>query len=151
MNRVAPFWARACGALLEGVVAGGVVALMMAIGALPSKALFPGAGWFWTDWIIRLWLDSPEDLVVPLVSFCVFATAQNLIFERFDAGPGAWFLKLRVVDSRGRPPSWPQLLIRSLGVLLNFATAGLGFLWMAISRHRRGLPDLLSNTCVTRG
>ncbi len=151
MNPVAPFWARACGALLEGMIVGGIVALLIGVGALPSKAFAADAGWFWTDWLIRLWLDSPEDLAVPLVSFCVIAAVLNLIFERFDAGPSAWLLKLRVVDSRGRPPSWPQLFVRSIGVLLNFATAGLGFVWMVISRHRRGLPDLLSGTCVTKG
>ena len=150
MTAIAPFWARACGVLLEGALVGALVVVLIGVGALPSRVFAVEAGWFWTDWLILLWLDSPGDLLVPGVAFCVIGTVLNVLFERFDFGPSAWLLKLRVVDSRGRPASWPQLFARALGVILNFMTVGFGFLWMLVSRHHRALPDLLSGTCVTR-
>ncbi len=150
MSRIAPFWARACGVLIQGVGVAGLVVVLISVGVLPSRVLAVEAGWFWADWLILLWLDSPGDLAIPVVAFCTLSTLLNLVFERFDAGPSAWFLKLRVVDSHGRPASWPQLFGRALGVILSFMTAGFGFLWILVSRHQRSVSDVISGTCVTR-
>ncbi|MGH7845026.1 MAG: RDD family protein [Candidatus Binatia bacterium] len=62
---------------------------------------------------------------------------------------GKWLLGLRVVGPNRSPITYRQSLKRWIGYFLS-AFLGLGFLWILISRERRGWHDYLAGTWVIR-
>jgi len=62
---------------------------------------------------------------------------------------GKWLLGLRVVGPNGSPITYRQALKRWIGYFLS-GFLGLGFLWILISRERRGWHDYFAGTWVIR-
>jgi uncharacterized RDD family membrane protein YckC len=62
---------------------------------------------------------------------------------------GKWLLGLRVVGSNQTPITYRQALVRWIGYSLS-GFLGLGFMWIMISRERRGWHDYLARTWVIR-
>ncbi len=60
---------------------------------------------------------------------------------------GKWLLGLRVVGANQGPISYSQSLIRCIGYVLS-GLFGLGFLWILLSREKRGWHDFLARTWV---
>lgn len=63
-------------------------------------------------------------------------------------GLRAW--RLRVVDARGRPPSWSRAWLRFALALPSLLALGLGFAWALIDARRRTWHDLAAGTSVVR-
>jgi len=61
-------------------------------------------------------------------------------------GMRAWKLKVLTID--GKPLSWLQALSRFAAAFLSWAVLGVGFLWIAFDKDRRGWHDHLSKTAV---
>lgn len=65
--------------------------------------------------------------------------------------PGKSLLGLMVRTTDGETPiGYSRALLRLLGYVVSFALLGLGFLPILLSRDRRGLPDRIAGTRVTR-
>jgi len=62
---------------------------------------------------------------------------------------GKWVLGLRIVTTNRTPISYSQAVLRWLGYAVS-APFGLGFLWILISKEKRGWHDLLARTWVVR-
>lgn len=62
---------------------------------------------------------------------------------------GKWLLGVRVVGANQSPVTYRQAFIRWIGYLPS-AFLGLGFLWILLSREKRGWHDLLAGTWVIR-
>jgi uncharacterized RDD family membrane protein YckC len=62
---------------------------------------------------------------------------------------GKWLLGLRVVGADQTPITYRQALVRWIGYSLS-GFLGLGFMWIMISRERRGWHDYLARTWVIR-
>jgi uncharacterized RDD family membrane protein YckC len=60
-------------------------------------------------------------------------------------------LGLRVVRGDGGRPGFLRALVRVIGLLAGFAPGGLGVLWIAFDREKRGFHDHLARTYVVRG
>jgi len=60
--------------------------------------------------------------------------------------PGMAWTQLRLVNFDGLPPTRRQRLWRLAGVLLCFASAGLGFVWALMDQERLGWHDHISRT-----
>lgn len=89
---------------------------------------------------------------------------------QFNNGPGGLFLamivysaimwklkgttiggivcSLKVVRIDNREIDWPTAIVRSLGCLLSFVVAGLGFIWVAIDSDRQSWHDKIAGTTV---
>lgn len=80
-------------------------------------------------------------VVPPAVLVTLWRSAQTTV--------GKLTLGLRVLDSRsGRPPVMWQCVVRYLGYIINIASLGVGFFWIAVDRRKQGWHDKLARTIV---
>lgn len=64
---------------------------------------------------------------------------------------GKYFAGLRILDMTGHRPAIGRLVLRNtVGYLISFATAGIGFLVAAFSSKGRSLHDIVFGTVVVR-
>lgn len=90
--------------------------------------------------------NVPFDLYILAVSFLYLGglwrkTGQTL-------GMRAW--RLKVVNERGEPITWPQALARMFAAMLSWLLLGAGWLWILFDREQRALHDVLSRTRMVR-
>ena len=65
--------------------------------------------------------------------------------------PGLRLFRARVINVYGDRPEWWRALLRCAGLLAALLLLGLGLLWIAFDREKRGLHDWLAGTYVIRG
>lgn len=125
------FWSRA----LAGIIDVGLLcALLFPLVQLAQR----GPGAFLTG----------ESSLLPLL---LAAAAALLFWLAQGSTPGKLAISAIVVDERTCcPPSLPQQLGRSLGLLLSLVPFGLGFLWVAFQPKKQGWHDKLAGTLVVR-
>jgi uncharacterized RDD family membrane protein YckC len=104
---------------------------------------------------LELWLDLLLALDPALVSAIGLMLAVLLLYSLIFTGaaaqtPGMRVLSIRVIDAYGDPPSMARATARAAGSLAAVATLGLGFLWIALDREKRGLADWLAGTYVVK-
>jgi uncharacterized RDD family membrane protein YckC len=104
---------------------------------------------------LELWLDLLLALDPALVSAFGLMLAVLLLYGLIFTGaaaqtPGMRVLGIRVIDAYGDPPSIARAAARAAGCLAAVFTLGLGFLWIAFDREKRGLPDWLAGTYVVK-
>ena len=109
----------------------------------------PEPGWFWTEWLLKFWLDDPSQLFRPAV-WWVGITISWVVGWELASGrtPGDRLLGIRVVDSEGEVPHPVRVGLRALGIVLNTASFGLGWLLGFVTPGRRALHDVISGTYV---
>jgi uncharacterized RDD family membrane protein YckC len=103
-------------------------------------------------------LDNPASLLTlfswstlawMLFAQCLPALITGVLWATWGTSPGKRLLGLHIVDAEtGLPMSLRQDLLRTLGYLSCFASMGLGFLPLLVSRRKQGLHDLMANTVV---
>ena len=144
--------------LIRRLMAAGVDTLFLAsfmAGALALRlvdivAYRPRESWFWTEWLLKSWLDSPWLVVKPWLIFFLASTLAHTLLEFLHLSPGNRLLGLEVIDKNGNKPSAVQFFLRWIGLQLSILNLGLGYLWIFASRHRRSLHDILSGTAIAR-
>ena len=125
--------------------------ILYATGIFDSAVFRPPEDWFWSEWLLTYWLDNPTVLILPPATFLGMAILTCATAEGINSRSlGGQLLGLRVVDKDGFDVAGGRVTLRMLGGLLNVATLGLGYLWIAVSRYRRGLHDFLAGTVVVR-
>jgi uncharacterized RDD family membrane protein YckC len=116
----------------------------------PTIFQTPG-DWYWTEWSMKFWLESPMTLLTPLgcflISAILFGSLQEFFFQRTIGGR---ICHLKVTDRDGRPLSALRQLIRAVGVCVNIVTVGFGFLWIFVDPQNRGFHDLISGSLTHR-
>jgi uncharacterized RDD family membrane protein YckC len=118
-----------------------------ALGLFDATPFHPPPDWFWTEWWLKHWLDAPSVFVVPVVSFAIATLLWVATWEATTGRtPGDRLAGLRVIDAAGERPNPLRIALRTLGMMLNVASLGLGWLWIVVSPCRRGWHDLLSGT-----
>lgn len=126
-----------------------VVAICLMTGVLNSTPLNIPAGWFWTEWWLKAWLDDPAVFVQPVLVMLAVNVFWTMAWElAHGRTPGAMLTRIEVVDADGDPPHPVRSLVRTLGIIINVCTLGLGFLWGFVAPSRRALHDLVSGTKV---
>jgi uncharacterized RDD family membrane protein YckC len=148
---VAGSWHRAVAALVDGLASIPLAALLAIgtgriVGVERPAARHTG---------IDYWLDlalAGEPVVWGTLGLTTAIVALYLyMFQALvGATPGMRLLRLRVVDGYGDPPGFLRAGARTLGYVASAATLGLGFVWMAFDREKRGLHDWLAGTWVAR-
>lgn len=140
--RYAGFWRRLAAAIIDNML------LLVVSG--PLLTLFTSGGYFRADessgFLEKLgnldWGFLLIDAVLPLILAVIF-------WVRYEATPGKQLLDCYVVDSHTfQPLSIKQALLRYLGYLISFFTLGLGFLWIAFDKRKRGFHDMIAGSVV---
>jgi uncharacterized RDD family membrane protein YckC len=99
---------------------------------------------------------SPDDYLIGLTRFFVFGeillvSGYFVLFHAVEGKtPGKWLLGLRVVGAEQRSIGYRRALVRFLGYFPAIFSLGLGILWIALSREKRGWHDFLAGTRVIR-
>lgn len=141
--RYAGFWRRVAAAIIDS--------LLIFIVIAPLVSLFTSGGYFTdpdtttlSDKLAHLdWGFLFLDQVVPFV-LVVF------LWVRFQTTPGKYMLDCYVVDAKSLGAlTIRQALLRYFGYFVSlFLTLGLGFLWIAFDKHKRGFHDLIAGSVV---
>lgn len=89
------------------------------------------------------------DLIYNLVSM-VFSVTTILMFWRYkQATPGKMVFSARIVDGETfGPPAFGKLVLRYIGYIPATLVLGLGLLWVAFDKRKRGWHDLMAGTVV---
>ena len=99
------------------------------------------------------WLLGRAGVYIPfeLTLICAFVVYAVLCVGLCGATLGKWLAGARVEKTPGGPPGLPRALLReTVAKTLSVFPIGLGFLWIAFARSKRGWHDLIAGTTVTR-
>lgn len=148
---VAGFWQRTLAAFIDGLILSPLFLLLGWLGfglaGLPNPL---GAGGRLEN-IFELLIDGGSWFYGLLGMAALLVIFYGFFFTVISgATVGQRWCGLRVIDLYGVIPSWQRALLRSLGMMLNYLTLGLGFVWTAVDPHKRGLHDWLAGTYVIR-
>jgi uncharacterized RDD family membrane protein YckC len=140
--RFAGFWIRVCAYITDSLI------IQMIIWLLFAVALFGyttgASGNLSAEGIYQIYQSqwgsiAGMDLIVKLIYYTLFLgkTGQT---------PGKNLFGLRVIRTDGRPVTYAQALIRTIGYYINMLTLEIGFLWVAVDRRKQGLHDKIAGT-----
>ncbi len=148
---VAGFWRRAVAALIDTlIVLPAALAMIWAAGRMAALAL-PPIGLAKIDAWLDLILAGDVAVIGVLGLAAAVAAVYLLVFQVLGARTlGMRLLGLRIIDVYGDAPSALRVLARTVGYFIGVATGGLGFLWIAFDREKRGLHDWLAGTYVVK-
>lgn len=127
------------------------------LGAILYDSLLILALWFLTLALIAMGSDSSSavEQVVPAIYVQVICCLETFVFFYFfwmhrgrTLGMMAWHTHLATVAGEPLRPS--HVCLRILGAICNFATLGLGYLWILVDKHQRSFSDIISGTCIVR-
>lgn len=109
------------------------------------------AGWFWTEWWLRYWIEDPGIFLRPVVTLVIATWLWTVLWEfGRSRTPGDQLLRIEVVDEDGdRPQGW-RIAVRAVAMLLSPMSLGLTWLLGFVSPARRTLHDVVSGTWVVR-
>lgn len=149
--KVAGFWRRLCAGLVD-------LAVLLLV-ALPLQA---GVHWILRssppvdgdlslDTALR-WLALPPLTVAVWVLPAVgIAIAYAVIFIALQGATlGQRLMGVSIVSGTGTRPGFVRAIVRALGLVAGLAPGGLGSLWIAFDREKRGFHDHLAGTHAVR-
>ncbi len=149
--RVAGFWRRSIALLADAVVLlVTAVPLHYAVvratgGWLPTRDSFSLTG------LLELFASELGDVLVWLAPLIIMASLYAFLFTALTGRtPGQRLVGLIVIARDGQRLRWARALVRLFGLLVGALPAGLGALWIAFDREKRGLHDHIAGTYVVR-
>jgi len=132
----AGFWRRALAVVIDGALVLGVIVTLTSLFGAPRRA---------GDSEAPL-LPAPGALLAELALPAVAAVA---CWRMWGATPGKMIVGARIVDERTHArPSVSQCLVRLAGYVPAGLVLGLGFLAVAVDRHKQGWHDRMARTIV---
>ena len=87
-------------------------------------------------------------VVVPLVCLLVTFLYHAGFWTWRGQTPGKMVAGIRVIRTNGDPLSFSRAALRYLGYILCCYTMYLGFVVVALHKQKRGLHDIIADTCV---
>ncbi len=95
-------------------------------------------------------LDMESEDLSNFIMNIIIITACILMWVKWGKTPGKALLKIKIISMKegSENITFDQGLIRYLGYLLSTVLFFIGFLMIAFREDKRGLHDLISNTCV---
>lgn len=149
--RVAGFFRRTLAVFVDGLLLVPLVLLFGGASSIVAGQSLPRLGELGIGYLVHLAVDGGTAGAVALGIGALVVVLYELIFMALSGQtPGQRLLGMRVIDGYGDPPSLARAIGRLLGLFLSIALFGLGCLWIAFSREKRGLHDLLAGTWVVR-
>jgi uncharacterized RDD family membrane protein YckC len=77
------------------------------------------------------------------ILYCAFAESSSL-----QGTLGKKLLGIKVVDREGQRLGFGRAIARNLAKIISFIPLGLGFLWVAFSKEKKGWHDMIAKTYV---
>jgi uncharacterized RDD family membrane protein YckC len=149
--RVAGFFRRGAAAFVDGALLLPLVLLLGGASAIVAGQTLPALGELGPGYLVHLIIDGGTTGAVALAIGALVVGLYSIIFAAAGGQtPGQRVLGLRVIDGYGRSPTVLRATVRVVALALALALFGLGVLWIAFSREKRGLHDLLAGTWVVR-
>jgi uncharacterized RDD family membrane protein YckC len=149
--RVAGFWRRSLAAALDGLLLLPLVLLFGGVTSALAGHALPRLAELGFGYVVHLAVDGGlAGRVALAVAVVVALLYETLFLSTTGQTPGMRLVGLRVIDAWGEPPSVTRTLWRIVGLALSIALFCGGYLWIAFSREKRGLHDLIAGTYVIR-
>jgi uncharacterized RDD family membrane protein YckC len=127
------FWRRSWATILDLIILGVPTLLIL-------SAIYPN---YWTS---EAYIEGPMDF---LLSWVVPAFYVIIFWSMKGATPGKMIAKVRIVDSQTfGQPSFGSLIGRYFGYFLSTIPLGLGILWVAWDKEKKGFHDKVAGTAV---
>jgi uncharacterized RDD family membrane protein YckC len=136
--KYAGFWIRVVAALIDSI--------LFLIITFPLLILIYGMGYFSEVQASRVpgFWDFIISYVLPAVAIIVFWIYRS-------ATPGKMMVKVKIVDAKtGEQPSTGQCIGRYFAYFVSSIPLGLGIIWVAFDKRKRGWHDMLAGTVVIR-
>lgn len=131
----AGFWRRVLATFLDTIV--------MSIVALPLLLYFY-PHYFNSDALIQ----GPMDVLLTWIGPALYAI---IFWNKKGATPGKMIMQIQIVNYQTlQQPSIGSLVGRYFSYYVSALTFGLGFLWIAWDKEKRGFHDKLSGTAVIK-
>lgn len=147
--RVAGFWRRAAASVIDGVLLVPPVLLFGGASALVAGQNLPRPGELGPSYVVQLAVDGGASGVVALAMSALVVVLYVVTYTAMRGRtPGQRAMSVHVIDIYGAAPSVGRALLRTLATVLSVVLCGLGVAWIAFSREKRGLHDLLAGTYV---
>jgi uncharacterized RDD family membrane protein YckC len=136
--RYAGFWIRVAAALIDTI--------LVIIITLPLLMMIYGMDYFngaLGTPVPGIW-DFIISYVLPAVAIIIFWIYRS-------ATPGKMAVKVKIVDAKtGEQPSTGQCIGRYFAYFVSSLPLGLGIIWVAFDKRKRGWHDMLAGTVVIR-
>ncbi|MDB4970488.1 MAG: domain containing protein [Myxococcales bacterium] len=149
--RVAGFWRRLAGGIVDGMVLSSVFAIVATLAAVVLRQPLPRIGQIGPDYVVDMAVNGG---VLAEAGLAMIAILSFLYFFLFTALRGQTFgkhlMRLKVIDGFGDRPSITRALVRTIAYVPSLVLLGLGFLWIGFDREKRGLHDWLADTYVVK-
>lgn len=99
------------------------------------------------------WLAAGGYLIVgPYILLGVLGSIGLVYFPSFwtwrGQTPGKMALGIKIIRTDGNPISFGRAILRYLGYLVCFLSVYIGFVVIAFQKQKRGVHDLIADTCV---
>lgn len=122
--------------------------LLLVTDTLSRKAFNPEPGWFYSEWLLKLWLDHPPYILAPILWWIIFALIWQLLWEAtLGKTPGAMLVRIQPVSATtGKKITLLQAALRSIGALLNILSLGLGYALCFIFMDGIALHEVISRS-----
>ena len=146
------FWVRVVSQGLDGPIFGSIIFFIinvLKVGALVASFSGDGAPAMFT-WLLVWGFVFP---VIDLVLYIILAHIIEILFCVYlSATPGKLALRMKIVDAKtGLKPTATQFIFRSLAQWISLIPFGMGYLWVAFNRRKRGWHDIIAGTMVVMG
>jgi uncharacterized RDD family membrane protein YckC len=148
---VAGFWRRAVAGLVDAAIVAGCALVVVGLASRLAGLTLPSPRRSAVDYWLDLVLAGDPGLLAALGLGAAVLVLYLFLFQALTARTlGMRLLRLRIIDVYGDPPAVWRAGLRVLGYLVALAPLGLGFLWVAFDREKRGLHDWLAGTYVIK-
>jgi uncharacterized RDD family membrane protein YckC len=147
--RVVGFFRRCAAAAVDGLLLVPLVLLFGGAASIVTGQSLPRLGELGIGYLVHLAVDGGAAGAVALAISAVVIALYGVIFlSTAGQTPGMRLCGMRVIDAYGEPPSVSWSVVRVASLAVSLAVFGLGCLWIAFSREKRGLHDILAGTWV---
>ena len=147
--RVVGFWRRLVASAIDAALLIPLVLVFSGATSAVAGGNFPRLGEIGFGYMVHLALDGGAAGWAALVAGAIIVLLYSIIFTAtIGQTPGKRVMGLRVIDAYGETPSVVRALARALGQAVSVAVFSLGWLWIAFSREKQGLHDLIAGTYV---
>jgi uncharacterized RDD family membrane protein YckC len=107
---------------------------------------------FGIDFLLELLLGEATAGLLAALVLLLLGQAYFVIFHSlFGQTIGQRLMGVRLVTQRGVTPGVLRALGRAWASLLGFVLLGVGIVWIAFDREKRGFADFVARTFVVRG
>jgi len=146
---VAGLWRRLAATLVDAIILSPVFILLGYVAFRVTGYRLPVGPDLRLETLVELFLEGGAMLYSLLAMGLVILLLYGFLFmATTGATPGLRVVGLRVISIYGETPAWWRVLLRCAGFLLSGLLLGLGFIWIAFDREKRGLHDWMAGTYV---